>query len=160
MLKPCLQNLKMRMSSSAVSCCTSLTCPLSWSQHRQETSMGLSAATVGLVLHPICCTGTSILPRCRCHRFMTSSAAMHAAACSTCIAHERFSAKGAMPGRQASSGVPVSLLPANFGTTHHHHQHIIYVFAQSKGCICTCRDRQNGALSVSSGKAATCYCTS
>jgi len=114
LLKPCLQNLKMRMSSSAISCCTSLTCPLAWSQHQQETSMGLSAATVGLVLHPICCTTTSIMPRCRCHRFMTSSAAMHAAACSTCIAHERFCAKGAMPGRQASSGVPVSLLPANF----------------------------------------------
>ena len=74
--------------------------------------MGLSAATVGLVLHSRRCTETFVLQR-RCHRFTTSSAAMHAAAGSTCVAYEHLSAKGAMLGRHASSGVPVRLLPAH-----------------------------------------------
>ncbi len=74
--------------------------------------MRLSAASVGLVLHSRRCTETSILQR-RCHSFMTSSAAMHAAAGSTCVAYDCLSAKGAMLGRHASSGVPVRLLPAD-----------------------------------------------
>ena len=86
------QRMMMTMCSLAVhhnncSPVSAYQCGCSDCQRRSASgAAGQSAATVGLVLHHNCCTGF-FHQRCRCQRFMTSSAVMHAAACSTCIAH-------------------------------------------------------------------------
>lgn len=110
MLKPCVQKLNMTMSNDAVaefSCCTTSLAPLTGDLYGSvccNCGFGAAFQTLYRDFHPAA-------PMSQVYDKLSSNAGsswQH-----MCGAYERLSAKGAMLGRHASSGVPVRLVPAD-----------------------------------------------